>query len=82
MNTTIIADSPVHTGQSGELYGVTLRKSGERPVREVPRSGHRTVSGAPQAAPMLVFAPNFVELPNSFSLLVYVELYAPEINDN
>jgi hypothetical protein len=34
------------------------------------------------AAPMLVFAPNFVEFPNSISLLVYVELYAPEINDN
>jgi hypothetical protein len=40
------------------------------------------VSGAPLAAPILVFAPNFVEFPNSFSLLVYVELYAPEINDN
>jgi hypothetical protein len=25
---------------------------------------------------------NFVEFPNSISLLVYVELYAPEINDN
>jgi hypothetical protein len=31
---------------------------------------------------MLVFAPNFVEFPNLFSLLVDVELYAPEINDN
>jgi hypothetical protein len=28
------------------------------------------------------FAPNFVEFPNSFYLLVYVELYATEINDN
>jgi hypothetical protein len=28
------------------------------------------------------FAPNFVEFSNLFSLLVYVELYAPEINDN
>jgi hypothetical protein len=36
---------------------------------------------APLAAPMLVFAPNFVEFPNLFSLLVYVELYAPEINE-
>jgi hypothetical protein len=69
-------DSPVN------YNGVTLRKSRERLVHEVPRPGHRTVSGAPQAAPKLVFAPNFVELPNSFSLLVYVELYAPEINDN
>jgi hypothetical protein len=48
----------------------------------VPWPGHRTVSSAPLAAPMLVFAPNFVEFPNLFSLLVYVELYAPEINDN
>jgi hypothetical protein len=39
------------------------------------------VSGAPLVAPMLVFAPNFVEVPNLFSLLVYVELYAPDIND-
>jgi hypothetical protein len=28
--------------------------------------GHRTVSGAPLAAPMLVFAPNFVEFPIYF----------------
>jgi hypothetical protein len=48
-----------------------------------PVSGaHRTVSSAPLAAPILVFAPNFVEFPNSFSLLFYVEIYAPEINDN
>jgi hypothetical protein len=40
------------------------------------------VSGAPLAATILVFAPNFVEFLNSFSLLVYVKLYAPEINDN
>jgi hypothetical protein len=40
------------------------------------------MSGAPLAAPMLVFAPNFVEILNLFSLLVYVELYAPEIIDN
>jgi hypothetical protein len=40
------------------------------------------VSGAPLAAPLIVFAPNLVEFPNSLSLLVYVELYAPEINDN
>jgi hypothetical protein len=62
--------------------GATPRKPRERPVREVPRPGHRSVSGAPLAAPILVFAPNFVELPNLFSLLVYVELYAPKINDN
>jgi hypothetical protein len=62
--------------------GVTLGKTQERPVRGVSWPGHRTVSGAPLAAPMLVFAPNFVEFPNSFSLLVCVELYAPEINDN
>jgi hypothetical protein len=30
----------------------------------------------------LSFAPNFVETTNLFSLLVYVNLYAPEINDN
>jgi hypothetical protein len=40
------------------------------------------VSVAPLTAPSIVFAPNFVEFPNLFSLLVYVELYAPEINDN
>jgi hypothetical protein len=40
------------------------------------------VSGAPLAAPFIVFAPNFVEFPNSFSLLVYVELYALETNDD
>jgi hypothetical protein len=40
------------------------------------------MSGAPLVAPILVFAPNFVEFPNSLSLLVYVELYAPEINDS
>jgi hypothetical protein len=28
------------------------------------------------------YAPNFIEFPKSLSLLVYVELYAPEINDN
>jgi hypothetical protein len=61
---------------------VTPRKTRERPVCEVPRPGHRTVSGAPLAAPILVFAPNFVEFSNLFSLLLYVELYAPEINDN
>jgi hypothetical protein len=69
--------------------GATLGKPRERPVRGAARPGHRTVpgaqrtmSGVPLAAPMLVFAPNFVEFPNLFSLLVYVELYAPEINDN
>jgi hypothetical protein len=40
------------------------------------------VSGAPLAAPFIVFAPNFVEFPNSFSLLVYVELYALETYDD
>jgi hypothetical protein len=40
------------------------------------------VTDAPLAAPMLVFAPNFDEFPNLLSLLVYVKLYAPEINDN
>jgi hypothetical protein len=40
------------------------------------------VSGAPLAASILIFAPNFVEFPSLFSLLVYVGLYAPEINDN
>jgi hypothetical protein len=40
------------------------------------------VSGAPLAAPMLVFAPNFIEFPSSIYLFVYFELYAPKINDN
>jgi hypothetical protein len=57
-------------------------KTREWLVREVPRPGHRTVSGVPLAAPFSVFAPDFVEFPNSLSLLVYVELYAPKINDN
>jgi hypothetical protein len=48
----------------------------------VPWPRHRTVSGVPLVAPFIVFAPNFVEFPNSFSLLVYVELYAPEINND
>jgi hypothetical protein len=69
-------DSPMN------YSGVARRKTRERPDREVPRPGHRTVSGAPLAAPILVFAPNFVEFSNSFSLLVYIEFYAPEINDN
>jgi hypothetical protein len=62
----------------------TPRETRERPVREVlDLSGaHQTVSGAPLAAPMLVFAPNFIEFSNLFSLLDYVELYALEINDN
>jgi hypothetical protein len=37
---------------------------------------------APPAALILVFAPNFVEFPNLFSLLIYIELYAHEIKDN
>jgi hypothetical protein len=41
-------DSPVN------FRGVALRKTRERPVREVPRPGHRIVSGAPLAAPILV----------------------------
>jgi hypothetical protein len=53
----------------------------QRPVHEVPRPGHQTVSYAPLAAPFSVFAPNFVESPNLFSLLVYIELYAAKIND-
>jgi hypothetical protein len=34
--------------------------------------GHQTLSGAPLPAPLLVFAPNFVEFPNSISVFVYV----------
>jgi hypothetical protein len=41
---------------------------------------HQTVSGAPLAAPLLVFAPIFVDFPNLISFLVYVEPYEPEIN--
>jgi hypothetical protein len=61
---------------------MSSEKTRERPVREGCSLGHRTVSGVPLTASILVFAPNFVEFPNSFSLLVYVELYAPKINDN
>jgi hypothetical protein len=52
------------------------------PNSGVPWPGHRTVSGVPLAAPNSVFAPNFVEFPDSLFLLVYVELYAPEIKHN
>jgi hypothetical protein len=54
--------------------GATSRETRERPVREV--------LGLDMQQQCFVFAPNFLELPNLFSLLVYVELYAPEINDN
>jgi hypothetical protein len=50
-------DSPVN------YSGVTLRKSRERQVHEVPRPWHRTVSSAPLVAPFIVFVPNFVEFP-------------------
>jgi hypothetical protein len=40
------------------------------------------VSGAPHTAAFSVLAPIFVEFPNLLSLLVYVEHYAPDINDN
>jgi hypothetical protein len=62
--------------------GATLRKNPRATSSWGSRPGHRTMSGALLAAPLLVFAPNFVEIPNSISLLVYVELYAPEINEN
>jgi hypothetical protein len=52
--------------------GVTPRGTRERLDREV----------LGLAVSMLVFAPNFIEFANLFSLLVYVELCAPEINDN
>jgi hypothetical protein len=39
--------------------GVTPRETRERPVRGVPWPGHRP-------APMLIFAPNFVEFPTQF----------------
>jgi hypothetical protein len=43
--------------------------------------GHRTLSGAPKAAHSKSFCCNFVCIPNSFSFLICVEPYAPEIND-
>jgi hypothetical protein len=46
--------------------GVTLIKTQECPVLKVPRSGHRTLFGAPLAAPFIVFAPNFVEFSTHF----------------
>jgi hypothetical protein len=54
------------TGQSGELQRIDSKKTQEWPVREVLRPGHRIVSGAPLAAPIFVFAPNFVEFPTHF----------------
>jgi hypothetical protein len=39
-------------------------------------------SGAPLATPILVFCSKLCRVSNSFSLLVCVELYAPDINDN
>jgi hypothetical protein len=44
--------------------------------------GHRTVSSAPLATPFLVFCSKLGWVSNLISFLVYVELYAPEINDN
>jgi hypothetical protein len=43
-----------------------LWKTRELPVWVVRGLGHRTLSGAPLAAPLQVFAPNFVESPTSF----------------
>jgi hypothetical protein len=60
----------------------TLGKNPRAASLWVPWPGHRTKSDALLAAPTLVFAPNFVEFPNSIYLLVNVELYTPEINDN
>jgi hypothetical protein len=41
-------------GQSGELERTRIEKTRERPVHEGLQPGHRTVSGAPLAAPILV----------------------------
>jgi hypothetical protein len=38
---------------------------------------HRTLSDAPLAAPLQVFAPIFGWVPNLISFLVYCEPYAP-----
>jgi hypothetical protein len=62
--------------------GVTRRKTRERPVREVPRPRHRTVSGAPLAAPILVFCSKLCRVPQLIFFVGCVELYTPEINDN
>jgi hypothetical protein len=43
--------------------------------------GHRTLSGAPQAAHSYVLCSKFVCVPNWISFLVCVEPNAPEIND-
>jgi hypothetical protein len=55
---------------------------GAWPRHRTVSAAHRTVSGAPLAAPLLVFFSKLSRVPNLYSLLVYVELYAPEINDN
>jgi hypothetical protein len=55
-----------YTPDSVVNYSGVTQNTRKRPVREVPRSGYRTMSGAPLAAPILVFAPNFVEFPTHF----------------
>jgi hypothetical protein len=56
--------------------GVTLRKS------ESGQFARCLGLGTLVSPHILVFTPNFEEFPNSFSVLVYVELYVPEINGN
>jgi hypothetical protein len=50
--------------------GATLSKTRERSIGGVPQPGHRTVTGAPLAAPLLVFCSKLCRVPNLFSLLV------------
>jgi hypothetical protein len=62
--------------------GTTLEKTWEWPVRGCLGLGTGQCPVRHWQHLYLSFAPNFVEFPNSFSLLVCVEIYAPEINDN
>jgi hypothetical protein len=55
---------------------------GAWPGHQTLSGAHQTMSGAPLTEPLLVFTPIFVDFHNLISFLVYVEPYAPEINDN
>jgi hypothetical protein len=73
---------PVYTVQSGELYRSASLRNPRVASSRGAWPGHQTLSGAPLAILMLVFALKLGWVPNLISFLVYVELYAPEINDN
>jgi hypothetical protein len=84
--------SPDMSSSHWKVRWIIVKRLWEKPESDqfvgalawAPDSGgaHRTVSDAPLAAPMHVFCSKLCRVPNLFSLLVYVELYAPDINDN